>query len=125
MPGLFCLMYFVNTVINAFIIYICGMTATRKPLNPIVYILLIGFSLVIAITLLYINFSDFVMPFGIVVALLAICALTGLGSYIGYLRLPVNDLSLAAKIWRTTLVVLLGIVVTILLALPVLVFENA
>ncbi len=99
--------------------------STRKPLNPLVYILLIVICLVISIVMLYINFSDFIMPEPLVVALLIICALVGLTSYIGYLRAPKSNQALPAKMWRVVLLAVLGIVVVTLIALPVLVIENA
>ncbi|WP_295795662.1 hypothetical protein [Mucilaginibacter sp.] len=99
--------------------------STRKPLNPFVYILLIVICLIISIALLYFNFSDFVMPYPLVIALLVICALVSLGSYIGYFRTPKHNYSLYAKLWRIVLLALLGVTVIILIALPVLVIENA
>ncbi len=99
--------------------------STRKSLNPLVYILLITICLVASITLLYVNFSEFVMPYTLVIALLIICALVSLGSYIGYFRAPKHSHTLYARLWRTVLLAVLGIVVIILAALPVLVIENA
>jgi hypothetical protein len=98
---------------------------TRKPLNPLFYILLIVFCLILSIALLYINFSDFVMPYPLVIALLIICALVSLGSYIGYLMAPKHNHASYARLWRVVLLAILGIVVIILIALPVLVIENA
>jgi hypothetical protein len=99
--------------------------STRKTLNPLVYILLIVTCLVISIAVLYFNFSDFVMPYPVVIALLVICALVSSGSYIGYLIAPKNNHTLYAKLWRITLLAVLGMVVVVLVALPVLVIENA
>ncbi|MCO5945308.1 hypothetical protein [Mucilaginibacter flavidus] len=99
--------------------------STRKPLNPFVYILLIVICLVISIAMLYINFSDFVMPYPLVIALLVICALVSFGSYIGYLMAPKHNHALYARLWRIVLLILLSIVVVILIVVPILVIENA
>ena len=99
--------------------------STRKPLNPLVYILLITICLVISIALLYVNFSEFVMPYPLVIALLIICALISFGSYIGYLMAPKHNLTLYARLWRIVLLVVLCMVVVILIVLPILVIQNA
>jgi len=101
------------------------MTITRKSLNPLVYILLIVVCLVISITLLYFNFSDFVMPYPVVIALLVICALVSFGSYIGYLMAPKHNQALYARLWRVVMLVVLCMIVVILIVLPILVIENA
>lgn len=122
-PGLFCC-GISKILLYPFIIF-AVMTITRKPLNPLVYILLIVVCLVISIALLYINFSDFVMPYLLVIALLIICALVSLGSYIGYLMAPKNNQAFYTNFWRTVLLAVLGMIVVILIALPILVIENA
>lgn len=101
------------------------MTVAGKTFKPLLYPSLIGICLVISFGLLYINFSDFVMPFAVVVALLIICSLIGLISYVAYCRAPRHNHKTPAKFGRAILLVILGVVVIILIALPVLVIQNA
>jgi hypothetical protein len=101
------------------------MMLTRKSFNPLVYVLLITICLVISIALLYFNFSEFVVPYPLVIASLVICALVSFGSYIGYLMAPKHNLTLYARLWRIVLLVVLCIVVVILIVLPILVIQNA
>jgi len=98
---------------------------TRKALNPFVYVLLIVICLVVSIALLYFNFSEFVVPYPLVITSLVICALVSFGSYIGYLMAPKHNLTLYARLWRIVLLVVLCMIVVILIVLPILVIQNA
>jgi len=100
------------------------MTINHKSIKLFVYPLLVGFCLVISIWLLYVNFSNFVMPYVLVVSLLIACAVVSLASGIGYYRIPWQGGNPAA-IGRVAVLIIMGIVVAALTVLPILVIENA
>jgi len=98
---------------------------TDKPFRPFVYPLTIVLCLLISIGLLYINFSDFVMPYVVVIGLLILCALVSVAAFVGFLRQPPPNDEISAKVGRLLLLIALTIMVIVLVAIPILVIQNA
>lgn len=96
-----------------------------KPIKPFVYPLIIGLCLVISIALLYINFSDFVMPYAVAIGMLILCAVVSVASLIGFIRQPPPRDEILAKAGRLLLLIALSIMVIVLVAIPILVIQNA
>jgi len=65
------------------------------------------------------------MPYSVVIGLLIVCALISLGCYIGFYKTPKHSHTFYSKLWRITLLATLGAVVIILIALPILIIQNA
>lgn len=92
---------------------------------PFVYPLTIILCLLISAGLLYINFSHFVIPYRVVTGLLIVCALVGVAAYVGFIRQPLPNDEIPAKVGRLLLLIVLTIIVIVLVAIPVLVIQNA
>ncbi|MES2108588.1 MAG: hypothetical protein V4577_07570 [Bacteroidota bacterium] len=98
---------------------------TRRIIRPFVYPLIIVLCLLISIGLLYINFSDFVMPYVLVIGLLILCAIVSVAGLIGFIRQPPPNDEISAKVGRLLLLIALTIVVIVSVAIPILVIQNA
>jgi len=98
---------------------------TRRIIRPFVYPLIIVLCLLISIGLLYINFSDFVMPYVLVIGLLILCAIVSVAGLIGFIRQPPPNDEISAKVGRLLLLIALSIVVIVSVAIPILVIQNA
>src|SRR3569832_601690 len=95
----------------------------QKPVRPFVYTLIVIVCLLISVGLLYINFSNFVMPYAVVIGLLVICALVSVAGLIGFIRQPLPSDEISAKVGRLLLLIALTIMVIVLVAIPVLVIQ--